>query len=108
MSIAHNQQLEVKHFLNEYFHLPFKKNKPLRLKRFIWIHSIDSIRYMKFHEAISKIEKWFEVKELLKRTAEYPPAMQVLGSAIITVALINIWGVISNPIKGIAGRSNKE
>ncbi len=45
---------------------------------------------------------------LLSRTAEYPPAMQVLGCAIITVALINIWGAISNPIKGIAGRSNKE
>jgi hypothetical protein len=36
-----------------------------------------------YHEGISKIEIWFEVKELLKRTAEYPPAMQVLGRAII-------------------------
>ncbi len=57
-------------------------------------------------EAISKIEKRFEVKELLKRTAEYPPAMQVLGGAIITVTLINIWGAVSNPIKGVAVRSN--
>ncbi len=34
--------------------------------------------------------------------------MQVLGLAMITVALSNIWGAISNPIKGLAGRSNKK
>ena len=59
-------------------------------------------------EAISKIEKWFEVKDMLNRTAEYPPAMQVLGRERITVSSINISGTISNNIKGIAGRSNKE
>jgi len=34
--------------------------------------------------------------------------MQVLGRARFTVTSINIWGTISNQIKGIAGRSNKE
>jgi hypothetical protein len=49
-----------------------------------------------------------KVKDLQNRTAEYPPAMQILGRAIIAVSFTDIWKAILNPIKGIAGRSNKE
>ena len=47
------------------------------------------------------------IQGLINRTAEYPPAMLVLGRAIITVELIDYRGATSDPIKGVAGRSNK-
>ena len=47
------------------------------------------------------------IQGLINRTAEYPPAMLVLSRAIITVELIDYRGATSDPIKGVAGRSNK-
>jgi len=49
-----------------------------------------------------------ENQRINKRTAEYPPAMQVLNLSRANVSSSKTIGITSNNVKGIAGRSNKE